>query len=45
MTYETLRLEIADDVALLSLNRPEALNALNPVLLEELVQALAFKDP
>jgi enoyl-CoA hydratase len=40
MTYKTLLLEIADGVALLRLNRPEALNALNSVLLGELVEAL-----
>jgi len=41
MTYETLILEPVDaGVALLRLNRPEALNALNSVLLGELVSAL-----
>ena len=41
MTYETLILEPTDaGVALLRLNRPEALNALNSVLLGELVAAL-----
>jgi enoyl-CoA hydratase len=41
MTFETLILEPADaGVALLRLNRPEALNALNALLLAELVSAL-----
>ena len=41
MTYETLILEPTDaGVALLRLNRPEALNALNSVLLGELVSVL-----
>ena len=40
MAYETLIVDTADGVALIRLNRPEALNALNSRLLEELVQAL-----
>jgi enoyl-CoA hydratase/carnithine racemase len=40
MTYQTLILETAEGVCRIQLNRPEALNALNGVLLGELVQAL-----
>jgi enoyl-CoA hydratase len=40
MAYETLIVESADGVTLIRLNRPEALNALNTRLLDELVQAL-----
>ncbi|SPH23461.1 putative enoyl-CoA hydratase echA8 [Defluviimonas aquaemixtae] len=41
MAYETLIVEIEDDVALIRLNRPDAMNALNSKLLEELGDALA----
>jgi enoyl-CoA hydratase len=41
MSYETLIVETTDGVTLIRLNRPEALNALNTVLLTELGQALA----
>ena len=44
MAYETIVVEIADHVALIRLNRPEALNALNQQLLGELAQALAAAD-
>ena len=40
MAYETLIVEIEDYVALIRLNRPEALNALNTKLLSELSDAL-----
>jgi enoyl-CoA hydratase/carnithine racemase len=40
MSYETLLVETTDGVTLIRLNRPEALNALNSKLLEELGQAL-----
>lgn len=40
MTYETLLYEVRDNVACLTLNRPERLNALSLKLLEELGQAL-----
>ncbi len=40
MAYETLIVEIEDDVALIRLNRPDAMNALNSKLLEELGDAL-----
>ncbi len=44
MAYETLIVETEDHVALISLNRPEALNALNSTLLGELADALAAAD-
>ena len=45
--YQTLQVEIADGVALIRLNRPEALNALNSQLMAELstcVEALDSDD-
>jgi enoyl-CoA hydratase len=44
MAYETLIVEIEDYVALIRLNRPDALNALNSKLLGELGLALAACD-
>lgn len=40
MAYETLIVEVEDHIALIRLNRPDALNALNKQVLGELVQAL-----
>ena len=40
MAYETIIVEVEDHVALITLNRPDALNALNDQLLNELVRAL-----
>ena len=40
MAYETLIVEIEDHIALIRLNRPDALNALNSTLLAELGKAL-----
>jgi enoyl-CoA hydratase len=47
MAYETLIVEIEDDTALIRLNRPDALNALNLTLMRELAASLtdADKDP
>jgi enoyl-CoA hydratase len=42
--YETLIVEIEDHVATIRLNRPDALNALNAQLLEELGDALTEAD-
>ncbi|MFV1940340.1 enoyl-CoA hydratase [Pseudomonas luteola] len=40
MSYETLVIEIQERVALITLNRPQALNALNTQLIDELNKAL-----
>ena len=40
MTYETIRLAIADQVATLTLNRPERLNAMPPQMADEISAAL-----
>ncbi len=40
MAYETIILEVEDHVAVITLNRPESLNALNAKLLSELMEAL-----
>ena len=44
MAYETLIVEIEDYTALIRLNRPEALNALNARMMQELAQAIAAAD-
>jgi enoyl-CoA hydratase len=44
MAYKTIIVEIEDHVALIRLNRPEALNALNTELLGELSQAVREAD-
>jgi enoyl-CoA hydratase len=44
LVFETLKLEIHDRVALIRLDRPEALNALNTLLVSELDEALADFD-
>ncbi|MFD3191623.1 enoyl-CoA hydratase [Sedimentitalea sp. HM32M-2] len=44
MAFETINVEVTDHVALIKLNRPDALNALNSVLLAELCQALVEID-
>ena len=44
MAYETLIVEIEDYIALIRLNRPEALNALNARLMQELASAVAAAD-
>jgi enoyl-CoA hydratase len=44
MAYKTLIVEIADHVALIRLNRPEALNALNAQLMAELAEAVGAAD-
>ncbi len=44
MSYQTLIVETADGVTLIRLNRPEALNALNGTLMDELTAALAAAE-
>lgn len=44
MAYETLIVEIEDTTALIRLNRPDALNALNTKLMQELSAALTAAD-
>lgn len=40
MTYETIKFEIADNIATITLNRPERLNAMPPLMAEEIGDAL-----
>ena len=44
MAYETLIVEIGDHVALIRLNRPDALNALNSTLMRELAVAITAAE-
>jgi len=44
MAYETLIVEVSDHVALIKLNRPDALNALNSQLMAELAGAMTTAD-
>jgi hypothetical protein len=44
MAYSTILVETVDDIATITLNRPEAMNAINSVLLRELVAALEEAD-
>jgi len=44
MAYNTIIVEVTDDIALIRLNRPDALNALNSELLGELAKALVDAD-
>jgi enoyl-CoA hydratase len=44
MAYETLIVEVEDYVALIRLNRPEAMNAINSKVVEELADALASAE-
>lgn len=44
MAYETINVDISDHIATITLNRPDALNALNSTLLGELTTALEKAD-
>ena len=44
MAYETLIVEIEDYTALIRLNRPDAMNALNTTLMRELAEAVTAAD-
>ncbi|MCC0062981.1 MAG: enoyl-CoA hydratase [Defluviimonas sp.] len=44
MAFETLTVEVEDYVALIRLNRPDALNALNSTLIRELADAVSEAD-
>jgi len=44
MSYETILVEKKDAVTLVTLNRPQALNALNSTVLKELIDAFAAYD-
>lgn len=44
MAFETIIVEVEDHIALIRLNRPDALNALNTQVLEELCTALEESD-
>ncbi|QQA42997.1 enoyl-CoA hydratase-related protein [Pelagovum pacificum] len=44
MAYETIIVESSDDVCTITLNRPDAMNAINRQLLKELVKALEEAD-
>ncbi|QDY70170.1 enoyl-CoA hydratase [Qingshengfaniella alkalisoli] len=44
MAYETLTVETEDHIAIIKLNRPDAMNALNKALLKELSDALRELD-
>src|SRR6185369_2973787 len=43
-TYETIRYDVADAIATITLHRPERLNAFTEQMLEEMVQALDRAD-
>ena len=42
--YDTIRYEVADPVATITLNRPERLNALTPQVMTELQDAVAAAE-
>ncbi len=44
MAYETIKVEISDHIAVIKLNRPKALNALNSQLISELSDAVLNAD-
>ncbi len=44
MDYQTIRLVVEDDIAILTLNRPEVMNALNTQMRAEILDAVRFVD-
>jgi enoyl-CoA hydratase/carnithine racemase len=44
MSYETIRYEVADGIATVTLNRPEVYNAMNPAMMNELIAVFDATD-
>ncbi len=44
MTYETIRYDVADGIATITLNRPEVFNAMNPLMMHELIAVFDETD-
>lgn len=44
MSYETIRYEVADGIATITLNRPEVFNAMNPLMMNELIAVFDETD-
>ena len=44
MPYQTIRLDVADGIATITLNRPEKLNAVNGQMIDELIAAADQAD-
>jgi len=44
MPYKCIKIDIKDEIATLTFNRPEKLNALNPALLHEVIDAMGKLD-
>ncbi|MGP9811422.1 crotonase/enoyl-CoA hydratase family protein [Rhodopseudomonas sp. NSM] len=44
MSYETIKYEVADQILTITLNRPEKLNAFNPAMQRELIEAFDKAD-
>jgi enoyl-CoA hydratase/carnithine racemase len=44
MAYETIKYEVADQILTITLNRPEKLNAFNPTMQRELIEAFDASD-
>ncbi len=44
MTYETIRYDVADGIATITLNRPEVFNAMNPLMMNELIAVFDETD-
>ena len=44
MTYETIRYDVADGIATITMNRPEVFNAMNPLMMHELIAVFDETD-